>query len=85
MPIEIDGISYYSVADIQRHLGVVRQTVWRWRKSGKIPSGRRYRDKQVVFTAEELEAIREYSNRLGPADSPPADQLKPFTPKRSAR
>lgn len=85
MPIEIDGVAYYSAADIHRQLGVARQTLWRWRKAGKIPSGRRYRDKQVVFTAEEVEAIREYSNRLEPTEGLTADQLKLFTMKRSAR
>jgi Helix-turn-helix domain len=85
MAIEIDGIVYYSAADIHRQLGVARQTIWRWRRAGKIPAGRRYRDKQVVFTAEELQAIRGYANRLGPAEPVGADQFKVFTARRSAQ
>jgi predicted DNA-binding transcriptional regulator AlpA len=86
MPIHIDGVEYVTAADIHRELGVARQTIWRWRKAGKIPQGRRYRDRQVVFTREEVEAIREYSNRLEPAEIAQPSQLKLFRaspPKRS--
>lgn len=70
MPIEIEGVEYFTATDIQRELGVARQTLWRWRKARKVPQGRRYRDKAIVFTRSEVDAIREYSNRLEPADSP---------------
>ena len=43
MPIEIDGVEYFTAADIQRTLAIVRQTLWRWRKARKIPAGRRFR------------------------------------------
>jgi predicted DNA-binding transcriptional regulator AlpA len=76
--ILIERVEYFTATDIQRDLGVARQTLWRWRKAGKIPQGRRYRDRQVVFTHQEVEAIREYSNRLEPADSNESDQLKLF-------
>ena len=76
MPIEIEGTTYLSAADIQRELGVARVTLWRWRKDRKIPQGRRYRNKQIVFTKQEVEAIREFSNRLEPADAGGAGQLK---------
>lgn len=82
MPIEIEGIEYFTATDIQRELGVVRQTLWRWRKARKIPQGRRYRDKTIVFTRTEVEAIREYSNRLEPADSPPTRQDRAPTTKK---
>jgi len=75
MPIQIEGVEYFTAADIQRSIGVVRQTLWRWRRARKIPQGRRYRDKRIVFTREEVEAIREFSNRLEPADSALPRQL----------
>ncbi|MCC6644559.1 MAG: helix-turn-helix domain-containing protein [Polyangiaceae bacterium] len=72
MLIQIDGVEYFTAADIHRELGVARQTLWRWRKARKIPPGRRYRDRQIVFTRAEVDAIREYSNRLEPAEAAPA-------------
>jgi predicted DNA-binding transcriptional regulator AlpA len=87
VPIVIERVEYFTASDIQRDIGVVRQTLWRWRKRGKIPQGRRYRDRQVVFTRQEVEAIHEYSNRLEPADSADSNQLNPFkskSPKRKA-
>ncbi len=75
MPIEIEGTAYFFAADIQREVAVARQTLWRWRKAQKIPQGRRYRDRQVVFTKEEVEAIRDFANRLAP--------VKPSKPKQS--
>jgi predicted DNA-binding transcriptional regulator AlpA len=68
MPIEIEGVTYFSALDIQRELGVARQTLWRWRKTRKIPQGCRYRDRRVVFTKQEVEAIRDYANRLEPVE-----------------
>lgn len=85
MPIEIDGIRYFSAADIHRDLGVARQTLWRWRKDRKIPQGRRYRDHQVVFTKEEVEAIREYANRLAPVEPIEVDQLNLFNASSAKR
>jgi predicted DNA-binding transcriptional regulator AlpA len=69
MPVLIARVEYFTAADIQREVGIARQTLWRWRKSRKIPQGLRYRDRQVVFTRKDVEAIREYSNRLEPANS----------------
>lgn len=82
MTIEIEGVQYFTAADIQREVGVVRQTLWRWRRARRIPQGRRYRDKTIVFTRSEVEAIREYSNRLEPAESSlPRQAAVPAPPK----
>lgn len=62
----IDGVAYFSAADVAKSAGVTRQTLWRWRQDGKVPVGRKYRDKQVVFTRAESDAIREYAHRLEP-------------------
>jgi hypothetical protein len=64
--LEIDGITYFSTTDLLTELGVSRQTLWRWRRHGKIPSGHRYRDKTILFTADEVELIRQYANRIEP-------------------
>jgi hypothetical protein len=85
-PLVIGGVTYFSAAHIHRELGVARQTLWRWRKARKIPQGRRYRDLQVVFTRQEVEAIRKYANRLQPAEPGGKRQIKvSSSPKQTAR
>ena len=69
MPIEVKGVEYFTATDIHREFGVTRQTLWRWRKARKVPQGRRYRGRYVVFTRKEVEAVRDYSNRLEPAEA----------------
>jgi predicted DNA-binding transcriptional regulator AlpA len=78
MSIEIQGVAYFSATDIYRDLGIVRQTLWRWRRARTIPQGRRYRGRQIVFTKEEVEEIRQFANRLEPAELSDTDQLKLF-------
>lgn len=77
MVIEIDGTKYATLADVSRDLDIARQTLWRWRKAGKIPAGLRYRGYQVVFTSQEVAAIREFAYRLEPAEpGRPSHRLK---------
>lgn len=85
MSFELDGVTYFSAADVTRELGVSRQTLWRWRQDGKIPLGRRYRDHQVVFTSDEFTAIREFAHRIEPIDALAANQLKLFDGRRGRR
>ena len=76
--LRIDGSDYFSVAQILKETGVTRQTLWRWRQDGRVPAGHRFRDKQILFTAEELEQIRQYANRVEPISSDPRSQLNLF-------
>lgn len=66
MPIYIDGVAYVSTVEICTDIGVSRQTLWRWRRLGKIPSGHRYRDGQLVFTESDAQSIRCYANHVEP-------------------
>ena len=66
MPREIETVRYFSAAEIARELNISRQTLWRWRKDGRIAAGKRFRDRQVFFTAAEFESIRAYANYLEP-------------------
>ena len=83
MPIQIDNVTYYSSTEVIGALNVSRQTLWRWRNTGKVPAGHRYRGRQIIFTSAEAEEIRQFANRIEPIDQPDANQLKLFNPKRS--
>jgi predicted DNA-binding transcriptional regulator AlpA len=75
MPVEVDGVTYYSASDVVRAVGISRQSLWRWRTDGKVPPGRRYRDHQLLFTAQEVQQVKEYAHRLEPAE-PASSQLR---------
>ena len=68
MPVEIQGEHYYTNSEVADELKVSRQTLWRWRDKGSIPVGWKYRTRQVLFTAEEVAAIRQFANRLEPIE-----------------
>lgn len=78
MPIEIAGARYFLAVEVARAVGVTRQTLWRWRHEAKIPQGHRYRDRQVVFSEAELQAVREYAHRIEPIDADDEQQLRLF-------
>ena len=73
MAVEIEGVHYVSAAELAKEVGVSRQTLWRWRKEAKIPAGHRFRDRQVMFTEPEAEAIREHANRIEPISNSSSD------------
>ncbi|MGP0076716.1 MAG: helix-turn-helix transcriptional regulator [Bryobacteraceae bacterium] len=68
MPVKVEGEQYYTNSEVSEELGVSRQTLWRWREKGSIPSGLRYRTRQVLFKREEVDAIRQFANRLVPIE-----------------
>jgi len=78
MPIEISGVRYMSASEVARQVGVSRQTLWRWRQDGHIPPGSKYRDRQVVFTPDEVHEIKEHANRIEPIDPSDKAQLRLF-------
>lgn len=68
MPVTIEGKQYFTNSEVSDQLQVSRQTLWRWREKGTIPAGLRYRTRQVVFTVEEVGAIRQFANKLEPIE-----------------
>ena len=68
MSLTIDGETYYSLRELTDLIGVSRQTLWRWRKEGRVPVGRKYRRKHVVFSEAETREIKRLADRLEPAD-----------------
>lgn len=78
MSVEIEGTVFFSANEVADELGVSRQTFWRWRREGKVPSGRLYRDRQIIFTRAEIEQAREYAHRVEPIDPAQREQLRLF-------
>ncbi len=84
MSIEIDDVLYYSAAEVSERLGISRQTLWRWRREGKIPAGHRFRDRRVLFTGQEVETIREFATRVEPIGRGDHTQLGLFRRRADA-
>lgn len=68
MSVLVNEKEFFTANEVANDVGVVRQTLWRWRQKGKIPKGHRYRDRQILFTPEERELIREFAHKLEPLD-----------------
>jgi len=76
--IDIDGTRFFGAKEIAEESGVTRQTLWRWRRQGKIPSGYRFRNGQVLYTEEDRQQIWPYANRLEPLSDANEQQLSMF-------
>ncbi len=76
MPREIGGVVYVSAAEVAKEVGVSRQTLWRWRRDGKIPCGHRARDRQILFTEREVDEIRSHANKIEPIVDLEAEKLR---------
>jgi hypothetical protein len=82
-PVHIGGIAYFAATDIAAVLKISRQTLWRWRRAGKIPLGYRFRDGQTLFTEGEVEEIKVFALRVEPIDATDRNQLELFKPPRN--
>ena len=78
MAVKIDGVSFYSAGEVAAEAGVTRQTLWRWRRAGKVPAGYRFRNRQILYTEDELQQIRSYANHLEPLSQKNDRQLSIF-------
>ena len=70
MPLEVNGKTFYKAKEVAQIAGVTRQTLWRWQRDEKIPAGRRYRDRERLYTLEEMETVYAYAHRMEPGDAP---------------
>lgn len=79
--MQIDGVEYQTVPEVLQELQITRQTLWRWRNAGLIPQGRLFRSRKILFSEEEVAAIRRYANRIEPIAAPGAElQMTLFGP-----
>ena len=49
----IEGVEYYTTAEVVRVAGISRQTLWRWRKEKRVPQGHTFRSRGVLFSRSE--------------------------------
>jgi transposase-like protein len=66
MPKTINGIEYLKICEIAEQIGVSRQTLWKWRKDNNIPLGQKFRNKEVLYTLDEVKQIQDFAHRLEP-------------------
>lgn len=85
MAVIIDQKQYLTASEILELVGVSRQTLWRWRQEGKVPQGNRYRNRQVIFSPEEVEVICEFANRIEPISDDEDIQLSLFNGPKGVR
>jgi len=71
MGLEVGGIVYLTADEVAERAGISRQTLWRWRQEGRVPAGRRYRGRRLLFTEGELGLILEFAHRIEPAEIGP--------------
>jgi len=69
MPVTVNGQDFFTATEVAEDVGVVRQTLWRWRQDRKVPPGHRYRDRQILYSEDELIEIREFAHKLEPLGS----------------
>ena len=82
MAVELDGIRYLSNDEVARKLRISRQTLWRWRAAAKIPVGRQYRGRVVLFTQDEVTEIQRYAHRIEPALPRAGSQMTLFSSRK---
>lgn len=60
----IEGVEYFTTAEVTSAAGISRQTLWRWRKEGLVPQGHTFRSRGVLFSRSERNQIVAYANRV---------------------
>ena len=70
--MNVNGVDFFTSAEVAAAAGVTRQTLWRWRLDRRIPQGRRYRDRMILYTAAEREEVCQFAHRLEGSGAAPA-------------
>ena len=78
MPTIIQEIQYFTQQEVADRLGVDRTTLWRWRRGGEVPQGRKFRGTVLLFTEAEIRQIENYAFRLEPVAEEDPDQFEFF-------
>lgn len=81
MSVEVNGIRYFSKAEVAEIISVSRQTLYRWIDEGKIPAPRheRRRDGRLLYSQADLDEIQSFANDVEPVDQSSPDQMRLFS------
>jgi excisionase family DNA binding protein len=86
MPRLLSGIPYYTVSEVAKAVNVHRITLLRWIGAGKVPDGRRDRNGWRLFSAEQLERIKDFALATEPApEESTVEQISLFHSAANAR
>ena len=70
MPRTLGNLTYYTVHEVAKAAGVHRATLIRWIDARKVPDGRRDRHNWRLFSAEQVELIKDFAlSTTGPEDA----------------
>lgn len=75
MTTETKAPEHFTANEVAKTIGVSRQTLWRWRRAGSVPLGRRSTGHSVVFTPREVELIQQEAARLRLGGAPSAQEV----------
>jgi hypothetical protein len=64
----VNGNEFFTLTQVAKAAGVTRQTLWRWRVELRVPQGRRYRDRIVLYTAAEQADVCRFASRMNSLD-----------------
>jgi len=80
MPVEIDGLEYFTLAEVTALAAISRQTLYRWINEGKVPGPkfRRRRDNRPFFTLAEVDTVRAFAGDVQSVDDSDPAQLNLF-------
>lgn len=71
----------YSMKQAATQIGVHKLTLYRWERGGKIPSAKRFAHKnERVYTDEDIQAIREWKDKIADVYSPSHDSVEAGVP-----
>ncbi|OZC01283.1 helix-turn-helix transcriptional regulator [Rubricoccus marinus] len=80
MPTVVHDTTFLTASMVADLVGISRQSLWRWKKAGLVPAGRRYRGRELFYTRDEVEAIYAHAHSLEPEDAAAhVDQLDLFS------
>ena len=85
MPRSLGNQTYYTVLEVAKAVGVHLATLIRWIDAGKVPDGRRDRHNWRLFSAEQVELIKDFALSTTGPDEAADEQIPLFVSRANTR